>query len=148
METYVRSLFTGIFIAIIQPLSTLPASAGSPCAHVGPTRDVICVCSPSYCWLEPGTRHRFAARFDKARALSDTGAIELGRPFKRRRPIVPALSLSVESDPDPLGLTEPVARSCVTQRRAARRYQPRPTHKGLQSEFAHVYRAQLQATTA
>ena len=93
--TYVRLMWTILVIAVLQSVAILPAVARSPCAHVGPTRDVLCVCSRSYCWLEPGTRFRFEARFDNARALTNSGARGLGRQFGQRGTIVPAILASV-----------------------------------------------------
>ena len=69
-----RALLIVPIMALIPSVGITPASAGS-CAHIGPTRELICVCKRNYCWLEVGTRLRFNMRFDNARALTDAGAI-------------------------------------------------------------------------
>ena len=71
-----RPIWSIALLALAQSV-VLPANAGSPCGHVGPSRTAICVCSKSYCWVEPGTMHRFDALFADAKALTGAGVIGL-----------------------------------------------------------------------
>ena len=73
-----------MIMIVVQSLAAAPASAGSPCRYVGPPREAICVCTRTYCWVEPGTRYRFDVRFSDARALTETGAIGVWRPVRIR----------------------------------------------------------------
>ena len=79
-----RVLLTVVVMVFIPSVIILPASAGSPCAHVGPSREAICVCNKNYCWIEPGTRLRFEALFSDARALTDAGVIGVWKPIAIR----------------------------------------------------------------
>jgi len=79
-----RSMWTIALVTLVQSAGSLPASAGGPCAYVGPPRKAICVCNRSYCWIEPGTMYRFDARFADARALTSTGVIGLWKPVRVR----------------------------------------------------------------
>ena len=63
------------------------AWAKSPCAHVGPTRDAICVCNQRYCRVEPGTQYQFDARFGVAKPLTASGALGLWQPVTTRRAV-------------------------------------------------------------
>ena len=75
-----RLMWTILFLAVFQSASISPASAGGPCADVGPPRKAICVCNRSQCWIEPGTLYRFDARFAGAKALTGAGVIGLWKP--------------------------------------------------------------------
>jgi hypothetical protein len=81
-ESSMRSMWTIALIALLQSVGSFPATAGSPCADVGPPRKAICVCNKSYCWIEPGTIDRFDARFAGAKALTSTGVIGVWRPIR------------------------------------------------------------------
>ena len=72
-----KTVLAAMVITAALPIGTSIAWAKSPCAHVGPTRDAICVCNQRYCWVEPGTQYRFDARFGEARALTASGALGL-----------------------------------------------------------------------
>ena len=69
-------------IAFYAAAASPAAHAGSACANLGTSREVFCVCSDSSCWLEPGTRHHFNARFSGARALTEAGAVGLWMPVQ------------------------------------------------------------------
>jgi hypothetical protein len=75
-----KNILAAMVITAAIPIGTSVAWAKSPCAHVGPTRDAICVCNQRYCWVEPGTQYRFDARFGIARPLTAIGAFGLWRP--------------------------------------------------------------------
>ena len=79
-----KSLLLLTIMALSPSVGISPASAGNPCAHVGPTRELICVCKRNSCWLEVGTRHRFNMRFNTARAFTDAGVIGVWRPIRNK----------------------------------------------------------------
>ena len=72
-----QSVMAAMVITAALPIGTPIAWSKSPCAHVGPSREAICVCNQRYCWVEPGTRYRFDARFDVAKPLTASGALGL-----------------------------------------------------------------------
>jgi hypothetical protein len=80
-----KTALAAMVIAAVLPTGTSAAWAKSPCAHVGLSRDAICVCNKRYCWIEPGTRYRFEALFGDARPLTASGALGVWRPVKIRR---------------------------------------------------------------
>jgi len=81
----VRAIAALVAVASIQAADLGPASAGDRCAYVGPSREAICVCNKSRCWIEAGTLQRFEALYAQARALTDAGAIGVWKPADTRR---------------------------------------------------------------
>ena len=77
-----RPIWMIALLALAQS-AAFPADAGSPCADVGPTRNAICVCSKSSCWIEPGNLYRFDALFGPPKALTGAGVVGLWQPVRR-----------------------------------------------------------------
>ena len=82
-----KNVLAAMVITAALSHGTSIAWAKSPCAHVGPTRDAICVCNQRYCWIEPGTQYRFDARFGVAKPLTASGALGLWQPVRTKRAI-------------------------------------------------------------
>jgi hypothetical protein len=111
-------------ITAVLPTGTSLAWAKSPCAHVGPSRDIICVCNKRYCWLEPGTRYRFDALFRWSKSFEASGILGVWQPVRiprtTRKVMVRRRGAPQPPGPQPVG-----------QRPKSRRPSPRHLVTGL-----------------